>query len=216
MSTTCKFCVKFAGNAPAGGSEAWDRILFASTNFVVVPTVGSIVPGWLLVVPRKHFLCVGTMADALVHEMVELRRVAANSLCTQFGPVASFEHGPAEPSMSVGCGVDHAHLHLVATSVHLLDGARQIARQPLSWTPVQGLQATAGYHQRKLSYLYAELPNGESWVGTGPRIESQLFRRVIAAASGRTDAFDWKCHSFEPNVRQTIHAVESWLSSQRV
>ncbi len=214
MNTTCKFCEKFAGARPARSNEACDEVLFESPNFVVVPTVGSIVPGWLLILPRKHFLCVGAIGDGLLHEMLELRRGAVESLRSRFGPVASFEHGPAEPTTSVGCGVDHAHLHLVATRVDLLDGTRQIVQEPLSWTPVAGLEATAAYHARRVPYLYVEFPNCKAWVGVGPRIESQLFRRVIAAASGRAEAFDWKCHSFETNVHQTIHAVEAWKTSR--
>lgn len=177
---------------------------------MVVPTVGAIVPGWLLVVPRKHFLCVGAMGDALRREMRELSETAAEALRVSFGPVTFFEHGPTEPATSVGCGVDHAHLHVVASNVDLLGGARQIAQQPLSWSRVAGMQLTADYFRRRLPYLYVELPNGEVWLGTHSKIESQLFRKVIAAASGRADVFDWKCHSFEENVHQTVHTVEEW------
>ena len=43
-----------------------DHVLFESENFVVVPTIGSIVPGWLLVVPRSHFMSVGSFDAAEV------------------------------------------------------------------------------------------------------------------------------------------------------
>ena len=58
MKSGCKFCEKF-GEA-SGGNQIADHVLFESANFVVVPTVGSIIPGWLLVVPRSHFLSVGS------------------------------------------------------------------------------------------------------------------------------------------------------------
>jgi diadenosine tetraphosphate (Ap4A) HIT family hydrolase len=211
MNTTCKFCDKFA--VVRSARNAWDQVLFESPNFVVVPTVGSIVPGWLLILPRKHFLCVGAMGDAMIQEMLDLRRRAAASLRVEFGPVTFFEHGPAEPGTSVGCGVDHAHLHLVATRINLVEGAQQVLQEPLTWASVGGLEATATSFARKTSYLYVELANGKAWIGTGNRIGSQAFRKVIAAASGRTEAFDWKCHAFETNIQETIRAVERWKAS---
>src|SRR6266566_5391719 len=108
MHTTCNICRKFEQHG--GGAELWDHVLFESRNFVVVPTVGAIIPGWLLLLPRKHFLCVGAMSDGLFCELLELRRVATKALSDSFGGVTCFEHGPAEPCTKVGCGVDHAHL----------------------------------------------------------------------------------------------------------
>ena len=75
----CKLCQKFGSDA--GGSEPWDRVLFASANFVVVPTVGSILPGWLLIVPREHFLCFGAMGDGLLCEAIDLRDEVARVQC---------------------------------------------------------------------------------------------------------------------------------------
>jgi diadenosine tetraphosphate (Ap4A) HIT family hydrolase len=213
MSSTCKFCEKFGGVTPERKSEIWDQVLFQSRNFVVVPTVGSIVPGWVLIVPRQHFLCIGSMGDALLHELNELRHEVILSLKSRFGPVAIFEHGPAKMSTLVGCGVDHAHLHLVATQIDLLAGAQAITEQPLSWAKVSGLDETTTYYKKQKSYLYVESPGGESWIGTGPHIQSQLFRQVIATASGQKEAFDWKRDIFETNVSQTIHEIGEWKAS---
>lgn len=190
--------------------ELWDQVLFESSNFVVVPTVGAIIPGWLLLLPRKHFLCVGAMSDALFCELLELRSVAARALRDSFGAVTFFEHGPAAPCTRVGCGVDHAHLHLVATEIDLLRGAAQISQSELDWKAVAGLEATADFHRRKLPYLYVERANGEARIGTSSLIESQLFRRVIAAAHDLGGLFDWKLHPFERNVEDTIDRIERW------
>jgi diadenosine tetraphosphate (Ap4A) HIT family hydrolase len=113
MKMHCKFCEKFAGQSSVAWGEATDQVLFESPNFVVVPSLGSILPGWLLIVPRNHFLCVGAMGDGLIHEMRQLRDEAAESLRSQIGPVTYFEHGPVKACTSVGCGIDHAHLHIV-------------------------------------------------------------------------------------------------------
>jgi len=106
MKCICKFCQKFGG--ATGGDQIADHILFESDNFVVVPTIGSIVPGWLLVVPRSHFLSVGSYSAARFQEFVKIQEAAAEALRECFGPVSCFEHGAVREREPVGCGVDHA------------------------------------------------------------------------------------------------------------
>jgi hypothetical protein len=69
------------------------------------------------------------------------------------------------------------------------------------------MEATTEFHRNGLPYLYAELPNGQAWVGSGAHIASQLFRKVIARACGESEAFDWKSHAFESNVHETIRRI---------
>jgi ATP adenylyltransferase len=208
MRSGCNLCRKFHDRS--GEREVFDHVLFESPNFVVVPTVGSIVPGWLLVIPREHFLCIGAMNEALCYELEDLRKVAAEALRECYGPVTCFEHGPAVPATSVGCGVDHAQLHLVATQIDLLEGARRLSKNQIEWERADGLETTMGFHLRKLPYLFVHHPSGEAWMATHPRIESQLLRKVIATESGVGALFDWKSHRFESNVRDTIAQVENW------
>jgi len=185
-----------------------DKVLFESRNFVVTPTAGSIVPGWLLLIPKTHHLCFGELNESLWHEMLELRTLAADALYQVAGNVAFFEHGPSQPATTVGCGVDHAHLHLVSTDINLLAGARKISKSPINWERCSGIHVVQDYWNKKNPYLYVEQA-GEAWIGTHSQIESQLFRKVIANGVGLTDCFDWKTHSFEENISKSIKAIDS-------
>lgn len=208
MKSVCQFCRKFGG--AAGAKQMHDRILFESENFVVVPTLGSIVPGWLLLVPRSHFLSVGSLSAALIQELVALRAVAREALEDCFGPVTSFEHGAVRDCESVGCGVDHAHLHLVASKLDLVAGVKAVATPQLHWRQVAGIQATQALVVEQMPYVFVQPPTGGAWIGAARVIESQLMRKVIAAYVGRPDCWDWKAHSFEANANETVLRVETW------
>lgn len=212
MKSTCKFCQKFGG-VPGDGQVA-DHILFESANFVVVPTVGSIIPGWLLVVPRSHCLSVGSVAEDKFQEFIEIQETAAEALRDCFGPVSFFEHGAVRERESVGCGVDHAHLHIVATDIDLLASARAPNGTGLQWRSVGGIEAARAYIAEQMPYVFVHQPSGGAWIGTASTIESQLIRKVIARHTGQPDRWDWKTHAFENNVRETVQRLEAWKTAR--
>ncbi len=44
---------------PLRAVDPWDQVLLETANFVVVPTIGAIVEGWLLVVSKEGLVCMG-------------------------------------------------------------------------------------------------------------------------------------------------------------
>jgi diadenosine tetraphosphate (Ap4A) HIT family hydrolase len=211
MNTACKLCEKFA--VAAAGNEIADQILFESENFVVVPTVGSIIPGWLLIIPRSHFLSIGSFDPDRFHELAKIKETATEALRDCFGPVWSFEHGTVRERESVGCGIDHAHLHVVATGIDLLAGAKDLGCERLQWRSVTGLQATKSYVAEQMPYVFVQSPSGDAWIGSANAIESQLVRKVIAAKTNQPDSWDWKFHPFEPHVEETVTKMEHWKAA---
>jgi diadenosine tetraphosphate (Ap4A) HIT family hydrolase len=94
-------------------TEIWDQVLWQSDNFAVVPSKGGFVTGWLMVVPKVHVLNMARLGLSQQHELdVVVSKVAA-TISRKFGPPTAFEHGAVVPNSTFGCGVDHAHLHLV-------------------------------------------------------------------------------------------------------
>jgi len=211
MKLTCKFCQKFGGTT--SGQEASDHVLFESPNFIVVPTIGSIIPGWLLVVPRSHFLNVGSFDVALLQEFMRIREIAAEALRDCFGPVTFFEHGPVRERESVGCGVDHAHLHIVATEIDLPAVVKRSGETQLQWRPVSGIQATRPFVIEQMPYVFLQQSSGAAWIGSASVIESQLVRKVIAEQAGQPERWDWKSHSFESNITRTVVELRAWKTA---
>jgi diadenosine tetraphosphate (Ap4A) HIT family hydrolase len=182
----------------------WDEILFESKNFAVFPSLGALVEGWLLLVPKHHVLCLGALSQELHVELDRLRNEVSFALGEFYGPVKVFEHGPARPNQSVGCSVDHAHLHLVPTQIGLMEGAKAVFPEPLKWEPASNIQEIASLYQAGLPYLYVEETPGNGYITTHPHLPSQAFRKVIANGIGRSEQYDWRQFQETANILATV------------
>ena len=196
----CSFC----SSAELGHefrTEWWNTPLLETNNFVVWPSLGALVPGWLLLVPKRHALCLATLKGDVATELEGLESHLRSQLASSYGlPVNSFEHGPAQPGDPVSCTVDHAHMHVVPTQVELKLTAQNIVRR--SWAPVTSLRQCLGIHERGLSYVYLRTPDGHQHALQGKSLPSQLMRRVIAQAFPR-EQWDWRLNHQLENVRDT-------------
>lgn len=111
--------------------------------------------------------------------------------------MAFFEHGPIRPGTPTGCGVDHAHLHVVPLGFDLLGALPE----GMDWETVQSHDPWAGLGHR--DYLLAG--DGERWLACEPAApRSQLLRRLIAERAGHGASWDHNVHPWEDNVWRTL------------
>jgi ATP adenylyltransferase len=210
--TTCSFCAKLQRNGLPDAANPWDHHVFTTAECVAMPTKGAMVPGWLLVSPRRHFLSIGAMDAPMLAEFSEFVKVVVSAVEDTFGPSVLFEHGPACGGNAVGCGVDHAHLHVVPTNFDLLQELNSIFPENLVWADANGLTATRDAASRGLSYLFFHSSATGSVIATHPAFKSQLFRRALASCLGRSNRFDWRDDPEIPNVDLTLSALGHWKS----
>ena len=215
MKNNCTFCAKLDRRSVELKPCIWDQVLFESPNFVVVPTVGAITEGWLLIVPRRHYLCFGGLEKELLPELDTLRNDVGRVLEACYGPVAIFEHGPAEPKQPVGCSVDHAHLHILSTTLDLFGGVRDVFPQDLCWKALNDFSDLMAVHKSGLPYLYVEQPIGTARWASHPDFESQIFRKVIARNVGTPERFDWRDFPEQPIVESTVATIKACLSANQ-
>ncbi len=197
----CRFC-GYLKNGTVN-SEQW-TVVAETEHLVAVPSVGPLIPGWLLVIPKEHALSFGAIdADTLAALMADIDRIAAG-WHDLFGPLTWFEHGPAEARSSAGCGIDHAHMHLVPTGqLDLLTGARELFAK-LVFSEIAGLEAAAAPVVVGDSYLYLRTPDERSWLARSRDIPSQAFRQVIANQQGSRAKYDWKTFPHHHALATTI------------
>src|SRR5690348_7179523 len=92
-----------------GPDAVCDRALFVDSRAVITPSLGSIVPGWLLVIPRRRVLSYVAVRVSDRIGILRTSRDFANNLI-KFAPnVFVLEHGPRATATMMGCGVDQAH-----------------------------------------------------------------------------------------------------------
>jgi ATP adenylyltransferase len=172
---------------------------------VAVPSVGALVPGWILIIPKRHVLSLAGLAAYEKRSFVAELHVLKRQYTERFGSVTLFEHGPALPGGAVGCSIDHAHMHIVPTGGLDLVARAQAYFPGFTWRKIDGLGAV----EPGVPYLFVEPPVGSAWVATGNDIPSQALRRVVAAELGCTDEYDWKAFPRFDTVRETLVRIGS-------
>ena len=193
-------------------AETWNQPLLESQNFVVIPSLGALVEGWLLLVPKDHYLCLGALPNELIPEFQMMKHNVSELLHQKYGSVVIFEHGPARPSAGVGCSVDHAHLHLVPLEFDLARASIGFLPQCATWNSATFLECQQAFEQGQ-DYLYLEQTWGSGLIATHEHFGSQLFRRAIAAHIGYPDQFAWRENPQFPIVEQTIKAIQAFRGS---
>jgi len=189
-------------------NTAYNEVLFESDNFVVLPSLGALVEGWLLVVPKKYALCFGELEFELFAELDNLIFTVRNNLQDKYGEFVVFEHGASIQNTLAGCGVDYAHLHMVPIQIDLIKGLNLLPANPsYVWHTAPSLSETRKYFKEGRQYLLVQNPSQKLQITHSKEIPSQLFRKVIAAFLNVPDKFDWKVHSENINIEKTIRNV---------
>jgi len=199
----CRLCSAFSVRTK---TEDYNNALFESQNFVVLPSLGALVEGWLLLVPKRHFICMGGLPSSLTVEMQAMKEQVATVLMSRYGDVCAFEHGPSGPNCDIGCGVDHAHVHLVPLDFDLASAAIPFMPQGVSWSSAHLYDCHTAFGRGK-EYLYLEQPIGKGRIVTYGSMGSQLFRRAIATHLGIPQKFNWREHPKHDVVSATIDSI---------
>jgi ATP adenylyltransferase len=202
--TACDFCAELAGDgehefARRFGSTA-DRIVWASDEFVVIPTLGPLSFGHMLVVPRAHSTSFARLANPAraMSVVSEVRRHIESGL----GTTVAFEHGCSGEGSSGGCGITHAHTHVVPMDQPL--GLPNL--EGVGWAPVAERDGVSTFGPT--DYLYFSDIDRSEYVAPIERIPSQLLRRWVADRLGMR-GWDWRSNVHDNDVL----AVIEWMRS---
>lgn len=201
--STCCLCSNLVSD---GANEFWSRPLFESPNFVVLPSLGSLVEGWVLIVPKEHFISMGALSPDLLCEMDQVKTDVIGTLGRKYGELCAFEHGPCAANRKVGCGVDHAHLHIVPLDFDLVSAARPFMPPEAEWLDATWESCRAAFEKGQ-DYLYVEQPLGIGRISVHLSFGSQILRKAVAARLGVSEQFSWREYPQIEVVARTIRAL---------
>jgi len=200
--SVCRFC----GVGIEDPRAAYDRPVVESANFLVVSSLGGFVEGWLLVLPRRHFLNLRVMPPELRAECNRVVSEAAAMVERVYGPTVAFEHGPSCPGSPAGCSIDHAHMHVVPHRHEVRSDLERELGGRLQLHPVKSVFAAVS-PPAEASYIFLQETTGERYLGFSEEIPSQLVRRILARRVGRGEQFDWRDDLALETVMRTRAAV---------
>ena len=197
----CQFCEEF--NQP---SDKPGRILWRNNHFTLLPSLGSFVPGYLLLMPLNH---VRSFADLPADELAEAHMIlerARGIIETKFGPTIVAEHGPGAPGMPTSACCDHAHFHFIPTIPDQVYRQYEQAGGP----PILLPDFAALNDWRAKPYLYLSPTNGvhQIWPGS-EKFAPQFVRRVCSAIAGIPELYDWAVFPFEDFMSLSRYRLKS-------
>ncbi|MER9606724.1 hypothetical protein [Mesorhizobium sp. M0243] len=188
-------------NDPIGPNLPYDVELRNHSVAGVVPTKGSLVENWMLVIPRQPL---PSLADASINVRKEVLQIGRHESAAGTGSKErwfNFEHGSRNAGDVIGCGVDQAHLHVVPLPFDLLRVATT-NQQDLAWFEVNTHDPWSEIPVGVDYYLVSDfLQTFLAYPATG---ESQYFRKLIARELGQPDRWDYRKYGCETNVKATI------------
>lgn len=175
-----------------------NTIIDETNNFLVLPAVGSLVEGYLLIISKRHL---NSMAE-LTKEEKEEYQFLINKYRTLFKkyyfkyPII-FEHGsPVIDSDIKANSVLHAHTHIVNYNfINEIDIINQ-----LNFKEINNLS----YLTKDKNYIMYINHNNTYYLTNNFEPISQIMRILIAKELGYEDKFDWKKDMFIDNIIATI------------
>lgn len=182
----------------------YDTVLRDTGTMVVTPTLGSIIPNWILAIPKRRAANAARWAAEERNDLL----LGINDITRSFGrdprDVVWFEHGATEPRSIVGCGVDHAHIHILLSPPFSFERLCEEARAEVGLAWFLGRGDAYAAIDSKRSYFVAGHSDHFLLAQSVETAGSQFFRKAIARIVDRDAAWDYRSHPHMENVAETI------------
>ena len=208
----CEFCDEFSGGRRNAFHEQYqglltNRILCSTEDFRIFPTIGQLVEGYILIAPVMHYTALDEMPVKLLRELRRLHSLAKEILSRTYGACVSFEHGARSP-VNGGCGIYHAHLHIVPLGSLQVDlkAMESDLRSRFPYYRVRDLVDLKTIPPRP--YLFYEGINGDAFRFAIDRLPSQHMRKVLASHLG-VENWDWRVAGTEQRLFATLRNLRN-------
>ncbi len=183
-----------------------NRILMESDHWYVVPTMGCLTVGYVLLVAKTHAPSLSSLPREQIEDMLALKQRVQETLFRQLGlDCLSFEHGTASPLTKGANSVDHVHIHVLPYG--------QPIWQQLSPEVYLKKAAHVDSYQALLklweadppdSYLLFQDTDGQIYyIRDASAMPSQLFRQALAPHL-LADQWNWRKESYAANMAKTM------------
>lgn len=185
----CRFCDIFSKVSYSSGEV--DGPWMAADGFSALVSIGALVPGWTLLCPDAHAT---NMLESFKSEAFWMfANNAERIIRRRFGTVSVFEHGAQRTGSLTGCGVNHAHLHMVPLGFSLVTESLRF-QNTINWKRCAITQIDEFTNGSEYLFV-ADSFEGVVTTGLVASLEnstSQFFRRVIASRLGLSDFYDYR------------------------
>ncbi|MBD0710690.1 hypothetical protein BU197_20620 [Streptomyces sp. CBMA291] len=212
---------------PGVPGTGFSRLITRTAAIDVLSGLGSLRPGYLLVVPRRHTASLGELPPAELAEAFDLAWRYADRVSQELGsPTVLVEHGssggaaaghtPGQPTehalahSSGGSCIIHSHLHVFPLS----DESRAESFAAPGSRRTTGLSDLVDTAHRKRNYYFCTWKRDEGYLLSDPNLPSQYARRVWARTLDEPDLWDWAAFPFLTRCQETVNRLRCTADDQ--
>ena len=208
-STPVRFSKVLSNNEQNLARLPSDVVLHRDEDMIVCPTLGSFMPYWYLIIPTQHHLNFVDWASEADKRSIadEVQRLVRDVL-GENDDYIWFEHGPASRGSITGCGVDHAHVHVILEcgfgTNDMLRAAAELGVHDWHRSDFEDVFDNRTYDSEYLAF-------GSSSTGylknLSKPVGSQFFRRVLSRLNGKRTDWDYKQHPHHEMAQQSVDRI---------
>lgn len=195
----CDFCIRLS--QPPSERPWYDFYpLEVAETFTVVPALGPVVPGHVLIVANRHVPSMARLSPRESEALDALVRRWRGRLSETFkSDVIAFEHGSSDLDHTAGACIVHAHWQMVPLT---LNSPIELGEDnPCVLADLPQLFPNG-------EYLFVMDRFGARATAVGDRHEPHLFRRRLLQSVGRHDELDYLTHPNLDALEATIRAFD--------
>ena len=205
----CRFC------SIQKGEKIFDIIdtpILENENYYLLSSVGSLVEGWCLVIPKKHQY---SMKDHYFKkEFYEFINKCIDIIKKIYSVdrVIVFEHGANKFGSETACGTNHCHIHIVPLKESIMKDIRdELDFETLTFAQISEYVNESEY------LLYADIMDLSETSQCHAHIlkqpTSQFFRRVIAKKIGCPERYNYKEYNNIDISNATFKALQKGINN---
>ena len=201
----CRFCDIVMNYNNGNIQHIYNNPLFESENFLVLPALGSLVPGYIMIITKHHIPSMAYLNLKELNELIELVNYLKKILYEEYNiePIL-FEHGSAVGLIQESaCSVEHAHWHLAP--IKFANEEKIIAEMDAQ--KVANLRDLSSF-RGKTYLLYVN--NNQHYVSNMTTLSSQYMRKWIAKEIGHSDKWNWRENELLDNIALTVSEFKKY------
>lgn len=175
-----------------------NTIIEETKNFYVIPALGAIVEGYVIIISKSHYLTMVSLPSDLRSEYEDILARYRGIFKDIYGDYPMiFEHGTNNTNAKKANSVEHAHVHIVN---HRFKDELAIINS-LNFNKNLAERTDCNY----IKYINNE---GISYITYNFEGISQQMRILIAKDLNISDKYNWKTEPFYDNIKKTIEKLK--------
>lgn len=191
--------------------EPVDCIIYESKNFYVVPELGGLKQGFLMIVPKAHILSVAQFPEELMPEYNLVCEDVEKILMKAFNgkTVAFMEHGSGPSGKtSHKKSIVHAHTHVVVDF-----SLKEKYQKMVQMKKCDNISDAKDVHY----FSYQDTSQGQLMIAMNPEVyvQRQFPRQILAEELGLApNQYNWRWHEFSEVTDATLYHINNMLRNE--